>query len=192
MLRIEFLAIAGALSLCCGSAQTAYAGGGDSSFSFGNNAASTLARASSGLDFRTKRVVLRSDTIADTMTEATPGYIKGSSQAGNHVQLTATNDPNCAPGDGRIQYDQSSEARSKIYAKGGNLLIKSRARNHLRILVDGDLVLTSDQLAIAQGRHTALGSQASAFALTNTSFAAKGYVRLDNGNVAQTSVTVKN
>jgi hypothetical protein len=191
MSNVKFAAVA-ASALLFGMAApvSSYAGGGSSS-AFGNSGVAVLAHASSHLRFATDHTVLDTNSWADAQTLADPGKIIGRGEAGNYTTLTSFRGGACNC-DGGVRYVENSESRSKIYAKGGNLLIKSRAKNHLQIYVDGELALINDQIAIAQARQTVLGAQASAYAATTTSFEAKGYVRLENGNVAQTSASVSN
>lgn len=136
------------------------------------------------------------------------GYISQTSRAGTHSsveygsilngQAYAVNKNSVHVGDckscgkgSKVDIKERTEARTKVWAKGKNILLKSRAKNYLSVEVDGKLWYENEQTAIAVGRHTPLGSQAASWARNNGSVSARGMVRYSNGNVATSSVQVK-
>lgn len=91
----------------------------------------------------------------------------------------------------KVTIREKTEARTKINAKGKNVLLKARAKNYLGVKVDGKLWFENEQTAVAVGRHTPLGGQAASWARNSGSLSAKGLVRYNSGNVAKAGVTLR-
>jgi hypothetical protein len=91
--------------------------------------------------------------------------VNGSILTGSAIATTknSVNFGGCSSGCGNgstIQIKEKTEARTKTYARGRNVLLKSRAKNYLSVHVDVKLWYENEQTSIAIGRHAPFGAQA--------------------------------
>jgi hypothetical protein len=182
---------AGALAFALAGAP-AQAGGYSSSSAAGLGATMAKALAKNYTAFSGSAGRIEQKSYAFNDVEALYGgkIITGTATAGNSnsVQVGGGCDDKC--GKGHVVIKEHTDARSKTYVKGKNLLLKARAQNYLQVKVDGQLWYEGDQEAHAMTRFTPIGSQAYAWARNNGSLEAKGYVRYSSGNVATTGAVV--
>lgn len=95
-------------------------------------------------------------------------------------------------GKGNVTYKQWKAAKSKVYAKGGNVMAKSRAENYVTIHVSGKSYVVSREIARSMARFTPLGTTAAADSASHVSVVSNGYVGTTTGTSAKASVRVAN
>lgn len=163
-----------------------YAGGfSSSSTPFGSVSAKSLAANYTYL--QSKSAHLHSRNYATVSTKTINGEIlKGMAEAGNQLEINVGNKKSL------VVVDQKSEAKTKIYLKNKNILAKAQSRNTLKVKVKGEFSLESEEYAVSMGRFTALGTQTKAYARNHNRLEAKGLVRLESGNIAQSTGQVGN
>lgn len=117
--------------------------------------------------------------------------LKANAESGNNIYLKV-NGKRCYKKCGPKTYlNATSSSRTKIYAKGKSILAKSQAINYVELHSKGKLLLDYESDSYAIGNFTPLGVHVDAGTFQRLNLAAKGYVRLKNGNLARSSVTIK-
>jgi len=76
---------------------------------------------------------------------------------------------------GDVEYLQNSDSKSTEFTKGGNSIGKTRSNTHTTIMVNGEPVIVSDEMAAAVSRITQFGSSAAAIANSNVEAAGGAY-----------------
>ncbi len=191
MRHISFSIAALAAAALLGSTSLGQAAGFASSHSGMLGAAvSAKALAKNYGKFSTPRVKLRISNYAKTVTQITHNTIlEGKAIAGNNIHLVvAGKSCNSTCGNGWVKLYEKSDARTKIYIKGKNILAKARARNYARLKARGKLLYEYESTAIALARFTPLGTQAAAYAQSQSRVATKSFVRYSSGNQARSVV----
>lgn len=107
----------------------------------------------------------------------------GNAQAGNHSSFYAT---------GKSKYHSKTYAKSKVYAKGGNIMTKARSQTHTKIYAGGTTYVVANEVARAMTRFTPLGTTAEADAYSNIQATSSGYIGVHTGANTHATVRVRN
>lgn len=91
---------------------------------------------------------------------------------------------------GQIKFKQNTIAKTKIFAKGGNILAKAYAKGSFS-LKGTDISVTGKHYAYAAGRFTPLGTQTASGVTSSHNVIANGPVKFKVNNVARTSIKIK-
>lgn len=94
-------------------------------------------------------------------------YIEGNASAGHWTKLK---------GYGKVKYKEYNFAKSKVIAKGKNILAKARAEKKVKIYVKGKIYFVSESEVRTMARFTPLGTTAAASAVGNAYFYGHGNV----------------
>ncbi|MFP4538078.1 MAG: hypothetical protein ACLFPA_07220 [Dichotomicrobium sp.] len=130
-----------------------------------------------------------SQTFADVETGAqatVPGGVKkawANATAGNFTTFVVE--------DGHAQYEQDKSAKSRVYAKGGNILAKARSENHTVIYIDGHAYVVVEELAKAISRTTPSGTHGASLADTVISTESSGYLDVNTGTTTEATIRVR-
>ncbi len=161
---------------------TAMAGGFSKNTGFG-----TFGGANSQTKIKIKSgyVNYRSSTYADARVRSLYGgkILEADAEAGNHTSYTV---------DGDSRYKQWKKAKAKVYAKGGNVMAKSRSENYVTIQVGGKAYIVTKEVARAMARFTPLGTTAAADSTVSVESTSTGYLHTVTGSSSKATVRVKN
>ncbi len=135
---------------------------------------------------------LKVNNYANIKTKNYKGkFITAEANAGNNIFLIV-NGKKCSGKCGAgTNVNSWSGAKSKIYAKGKKVFGKAQAVNYVKLYSKGNLMFDYESDSYAISNFTPLGVYVDAGTFQKLNLAAKGFVRLESGNLAHTSVTIK-
>lgn len=135
---------------------------------------------------------LHVDNFANITTKNYKGkIIKAEANAGNNIFLMVGGKKcsgKCGPSTNLKSW---SGAKTKIYAKGKKVFGKAQAVNYVQLHSKGNLLFDYESNSYAISNFTPLGVYVDAATYQKLNLQARGLVRLQNGNLAKTSVTIK-